>query len=207
MKWNEIFVNQQRERFFACRFDFFPSVFAGTRVSRATSLQDCCLPFIKEGKTYSQSPLSSGSFDFPLYKLPRACASLPLVVRFIFVWIPREKPRVNLAAFRVSVWQTEGEGEKVAGESWGRNKGGRERERADKSGLKGGTSDGEQKVWKESSSRKARKVGHFTFARTSSPSALCQQLCLLVTDVVAYVYLYKHTHTRTLCKQTPVPKT
>lgn len=101
--------------------------------------------------------------------------------------------------------EREGEGEKVAGESWERNKGGRERERADKSGLKGGTSDGEQKVWKESSSRKARKVGHFTFARTSSPSALCQQLCLLVTDVVAYVYLYKHT--RTLCKQTPVPKT
>lgn len=98
--------------------------------------------------------------------------------------------------------EREGEGEKVAGESWGRNKGGRERERADKSGLKGGTSDGEQKVWKESSSRKARKVGHFTFARTSSPSALCQQLCLLVTDVVAYVYLYKHTHTYTYIVQT-----
>lgn len=102
-EWNEIFVNQQND-FSPVDSISFRLFSAGTRVSRATSLQDCCLPFIKEGKTYSQSPLSSGSFDFPLYKLPRACASLPLVVRFIFVWIPREKPRVNLAAFRVTVW-------------------------------------------------------------------------------------------------------
>lgn len=206
MKWNEIFVNQQRERFFACRFDFFPSVFRRNESVARNFSPRLLLTLYKRGKNLqSITSLIRVLWFSSLQTSTCACASLPLVVRFIFVWIPREKPRVNLAAFRVSVWQTEGEGEKVAGESWGRNKGGRERERADKSGLKGGTSDGEQKVWKESSSRKARKVGHFTFARTSSPSALCQQLCLLVTDVVAYVYLYKHT--RTLCKQTPVPKT
>lgn len=104
MKWNEIFVNQQRERFFACRFDFFPSVFRRNESVARNFSPRLLLTLYKRGKTYSQSPLSSGSFDFPLYKLPRACASLPLVVRFIFVWIPREKPRVNLAAFRVTVW-------------------------------------------------------------------------------------------------------
>lgn len=102
MKWN--FCKSTERAIFRLSIRFLSVCFRRNESVARNFSPRLLLTLYKRGKTYSQSPLSSGSFDFPLYKLPRACASLPLVVRFIFVWIPREKPRVNLAAFRVTVW-------------------------------------------------------------------------------------------------------
>lgn len=167
-------------------------------MSRATSLQDC-YP-LKERNLQSITSLIRVLWFSSLQTCTR-CTTLPLVVRFIFVWIPREKPRVNLFESRPGKRQrgratrTEEEGEKVVGESWGRNKRMKEKEKGRISRVKRRN----KRRWTkgvEGIEFTARKVGHFTFARTSSlcfvPTVMftCRGRCCIRILAQTHTHVY-----------------